>query len=281
MINNGGPYASAGSGGEGIPAPSAQNQELVLEAWREVLAEVLHTRDNEWKQQLRAIKSESLAAVAEMRANAAEIRGSMEKMIEQRLAQIREPADGPRGEQGERGERGLPGQLRAVKQFVEGGVHYDGDVVMHMGSTYQARRDTAREPPHEDWDCLAMAGRDGIDGRSLRVRGTWRADESYMMNDVATLNGGSFVARIDAPGECPGEGWQSLTMPGRRGPVGPAGEQGEKGERGERGPGIVGWDIDRDNYTVSAVLSDQTRSEPLGLRGLFEQYLLERITVDG
>jgi hypothetical protein len=39
--------------------------------------------------------------------------------------------------------------------------------------------------------------------------------------------------------------------------------------------------IDRDNYTVSAVFSDQTRSEPLGLRGLFEQYLLERINADG
>jgi hypothetical protein len=72
-----------------------------------------------------------------------------------------------------------------------------------------------------------------------------------------------------------------MTLPGRRGDRGPKGEQGEKGKHGERGPGIVGWDIDRDNYTVSAVFSDQTRSEPLGLRGLFEQYRLERINVDG
>ena len=139
MISNGGHYASTAGGGEGIPAPSPQDQEPMLDAWREALAQVLHSRDNDWQQQLRAMKAESMAAIAELRASAAEISSTMEAMIEKRLAQIREPTDGPRGEQGERGERGLPGQLRAVKQFVEGGVHYDGDVVMHMGSTYQAR----------------------------------------------------------------------------------------------------------------------------------------------
>jgi hypothetical protein len=100
MINNGGHYGTAGSGGEGLPAPSAQDQELVLEAWREALAEVLHSRDKEWQQQLRAIKAESMAAVAELRANAAEFRSTMEAMVEKRLAQIRELADGPRGEPG-------------------------------------------------------------------------------------------------------------------------------------------------------------------------------------
>jgi hypothetical protein len=125
-----------------------------------------------------------------------------------------------------------------------------------------------------------MAGRDGIDGRSLRVRGTWRADGAYEALDVVALNGCSFIARRDDLGECPGEGWQSMTLPGRRGDRGPKGEQGEKGEKGERGPGIVGWDIDRDNYTVSAILSDATHSEPLDLRGLFEQYILERINVE-
>jgi hypothetical protein len=77
------------------------------------------------------------------------------------------------------------------------------------------------------------------------------------------------------------DGTTRQTLPGRRGDRGPKGKRGEKGERGERGPGIVGWDIDRDNYAVSAILSDQTRSTPLDLRGLFEQYLLERINVDG
>jgi hypothetical protein len=76
MISSGGHYASAAGGGDGIPAPSLDNQDLMLEAWREVLAEVLHTRDNEWKHRLRAIKAESMAAIAELRANAAEFHGT-------------------------------------------------------------------------------------------------------------------------------------------------------------------------------------------------------------
>ena len=284
MISNGGHYASTAGGEEGIPAPSPQEQEPILEAWREVLGEVLHTRDSEWKQQLQVVKTQSMAAIAELRASAAEFRSAMEATVEKRLAQIREPADGPRGEPGERGPMGW---LKTAAPFAEGDVHYEGDVVLHMGSTYQASCDTAREPPHHHWACLATAGRDGSDGRSLRVRGTFKAGESYLALDVVAREGGSFIARKDDPGDCPGDGWQSLTLPGRRGDHGPKGERGETGERGpqgehgERGPGIIGWDIDRDNYTVSAVLSDQTRSGPLDLRGLFEQYLLERIKSDG
>ena len=66
MTSNGGHYASAASC-EGIPAPSPQRQEVMLDAWREALAQVLRRRDNEWQQQLRAIKAESMAAIAELR----------------------------------------------------------------------------------------------------------------------------------------------------------------------------------------------------------------------
>ena len=207
MISNGGHYASAAGGGEGIPAPSPQHQEVMLDAWREVLGQVLSRRDNEWRQQLRAMKAESMAAVAEMRANAAEIRSTMEAMIEQRLAQIRQPADGPRGVPGPRGEPGPPGKLERVHGYVEDAVHYRGDIVTHRGSTYQARCDTAREPPHEDWICVAHAGvdgKDGRDGRSLEVRGLFSDKETYKALDIVALNGGSFIARRDNPGPCPG-----------------------------------------------------------------------------
>ena len=123
-------------------------------------------------------------------------------------------------------------------------------------------------------------GRDGTDGRSLRVRGTYRAEEKYAALDVVALNGGSFIARRDDPGECPGDSWQSLTLPGKRGERGLTGQRGEAGPAGAAGsaaPHIVGWHIDRDAYAISAELSDQTRSAPLDLRGLFEQFLLERV----
>jgi hypothetical protein len=130
-------------------------------------------------------------------------------MVERRLAQIREPADGPSGEPGPRGEPGAPGKIERLHGYIEGAVHYRGDIVAHRGCMYQAQCDTARAPQHEDWACLATAGRDGIDGRSVRVRGTYRASDDYAALDVVALNGGSFIARRDDPGECPGEGWQS------------------------------------------------------------------------
>jgi hypothetical protein len=188
---------------------------------------------------------------------------------------------GPAGKDGIPGRDGAPGKIEAALPYREGEVHYRGAIVLLGGSTWQARADTARAPPHEDWICIAAAGRDGrdgVDGRSLRVRGTWREGDAYAALDIVALNGGSFIARRDDPGECPGDGWQSLTLPGKRGQQGEAGKKGERGEKGERGPGIAGWDIDRDAYTVRAVLTDKSRSEPLDLRALFEQYILERVS---
>jgi hypothetical protein len=127
---------------------------------------------------------------------------------------------------GKPGPQGPAGTLPAVKDWAEG-VHYQGDVVAHAGHTFQARRDTGREPPGEDWCRLAAAGRDG---GSFSVRGTWREGEQYGYLDVVALGGSSFVARADRPGACPGDGWQLIAAAGNRG------KPGEPGPRGERGP---------------------------------------------
>ncbi|MEO3475776.1 hypothetical protein AAFN86_28250 [Roseomonas sp. CAU 1739] len=97
------------------------------------------------------------------------------------------------------------------------GVFRQGTLVTHGGATWQAARDTAHEPPHDDWHCFAAAGHPGASGPGLAVRGTWSDAETYRMGDIAMLNGGSFIARRDAPGPCPGEGWQLLASPGKRG----------------------------------------------------------------
>jgi hypothetical protein len=113
-----------------------------------------------------------------------------------------------------------------VHGYVEDAVHYRGNIVIHRGSTYQARCDTARKPPHEDWDCVAHAGVDGKDGRdgcSPNVRGTFKAGGRYRALDIVALNGGSFIAKKDNPGPCPGAGWQLIASQGKR---------GDKGERG-------------------------------------------------
>jgi hypothetical protein len=131
-------------------------------------------------------------------------------MVAEAVAAIPFPKDG---------EPGSPGKLPVAKAWTDG-VCYEGDVVTHNGATWQAQRDTGREPPHEDWICLASAGQKGDDGRGLLMRGTWDPAGEYKAMDFVAWNGGSFVARCDNPGDCPGEGWQLLASPGRRGKPG-------------------------------------------------------------
>ena len=193
-------------------------------------------------------------------------------------------AAGPEGQigpQGIKGEKGDPGLFPIVKLWRQDQVHYRGEVVAHGGGTYQAQKDTGLHPSTTDWLCLAHGG---IDGRSPRVRGTFKAGDEYQALDLVAFNGASFVARVDDPGVCPGDGWQLLAGPGRRGPPGEKGDAGNPGRDGDPGPRgvsaiaapcIVGWDIERENYLAIPKLADGTSGPPLVLRDLFEQFQIE------
>jgi hypothetical protein len=109
----------------------------------------------------------------------------------------------------------------------------------------------------------------------VKVRGTFNEAAEYHQNDLTACNGGSFIALKDAPGPCPGSGWQLVASPGKRGVAGLKGERGPQGARGEpglSGATIRGWEIDREHYTATPLLSDGTEGPPLELRVLFEQY---------
>jgi hypothetical protein len=314
--------------------------ECLLEAWREVLAEVLDNARCQWQREHALAQAQTAATLAELRAEVAIARTDMREMAAARLAELRNGADGapgpagepgapgapgkdgppgaegapgerglpgplgdigppgergpagdpgapggqgergeagpagPPGDRGERGEKGAPGALRVVKTFAAGAVHYEGDLVAAAGSTWQAQRDTAAAPPHEDWVLIAAAGADAV---IPRVRGTWREGESYRGLDVVALNGGSFIARTDNPGPCPGDGWQLIASAGKPGKQGPPGGKGERGERGMPGesaqaPTIVAWRIDRKSYTATPVMDDGNAGAPLELRELFAQF---------
>src|SRR5262245_1932800 len=170
------------------------------------------------------------------------------------------------------GEQGPPGKLPLVKLWMPETVYYAGDVVIYDASTFQARRNTGQPPSHADWVCLAATGRDGS---SVTVRGTFDETARYRRLEVVARHGGSFVAVKDAPGPCPGSGWQLLTCPGKRGLAGEKGERGPKGDPGSSGATIHDWKIDRARYVATPVMSDGTEGPPLELRGLFEQFLHE------
>jgi hypothetical protein len=93
----------------------------------------------------------------------------------------------------------------------------------------------------------AIQGPPGADGRSLNFRGTYKAEDSHLRDDVVMVDRGSFVALEDNPGACPGPGWQLLAGGGKRGERGDKGERGERGligERGADGAAIVGGSFD-------------------------------------
>jgi integrin beta 3 len=157
--------------------------------------------------------------------------------------------DGADGIPGPRGEAGAPGKLPTV-QVWEDRVYYEGEVATINGGTFQALRDTGRSPPHDDWHCIAAAGVNGRDGASFAIRGTHAAEETYFEFDVVALNGASFVAKRNDPGPCPGDGWQMLSMQGKRGNPGERGPQGPRGERGDAGSPVVAFEVDESGVVV-------------------------------
>ena len=176
----------------------------------------------------------------------------------------RNGAGGERGLQGERGEAGPRGSLAGVVPWADR-IFYAGDLVAHLGGTWQALRDTAREPgTADDWHVIAAAG---APGASFSVRGPFSAAEKYRALDVVTLDHGWFVARRDHPGACPGPGWQSGPV-GKRGEKGLPGEKGPKGDPGKPAPHWIGAKIE--DKALITLLSDGTLGPRINLAPLFE-----------
>lgn len=174
---------------------------------------------------------------------------------------------GPPGRDGESivgpaGPEGPPGRLAQIVDWSER-VFYQGETAYWRGASWQAVRDTGREPGGEDWRVVAAAGRDGADGRSLAPRGTWNPQESYQALDVVMTGGSSFVAQRDDPGPCPGDGWQLLASRGKAGPTGPEGQRGERGYPGPPGPSPVGFDVDNEGVLTLRLADGATLTADL------------------
>ena len=168
----------------------------------------------------------------------------------------RDGVDGKDGETGERGPEGPAGALPIVSAWADR-VYYQGEVCESEGSVWQARVDTGKAPGHEDWACIVSRGKDGEDGRTPNIRGTYDENAAYVHLDVVALNGASFVAKRDDPGACPGEGWQLMAAQGKAGKPGMKGDTGV-GVRGLPGPGLQSVEAD-DSGVLTFVNADGTR----------------------
>jgi hypothetical protein len=151
--------------------------------------------------------------------------------LELRMREQIASLDLPAGEKGDKGEPGEPGQ--------------SGD----------------RGEPGEP-------GPIGNAGATPQWRGTYCDGTNYKALDIVARNGGSFVALKDDPGQCPGDDWQAVSLPGKRGDKGERGDKGAPGERGERGPagppgpqGVGIIDVVIDNGVLVIMLSNGQQKE--------------------
>jgi syndecan 1/collagen type XXI alpha/collagen type V/XI/XXIV/XXVII alpha len=174
--------------------------------------------------------------------------------------------------------KSVPGKLPVVKSsWQPESVIYQAEMVAHNGALYQARKDTVQTPGGSDWVCVARHGRDAI---TPVVRGAFNVNDSYTALDIVSFDGAGYIAKTDAPGLCPGDGWEPLSSRGQRGRkgesiTGPRGEKGVKGDPGNDAQEIVDWHIDPVNYRAIPFMNNGKPGKELNLRPLFERFLEE------
>jgi hypothetical protein len=65
-----------------LPTPTGSDDDaLLLDVWREALAEALDTERRQWQRQRELIEAQAAATIAELRAVVAELRGEVRQMV--------------------------------------------------------------------------------------------------------------------------------------------------------------------------------------------------------
>lgn len=228
------------------------------------------------KAQAVAIMAEARAAVTEAEARRDAILLDVQRQIAAGLAEVKdgkdgEPGrDGKDGEPGERGPQGEPG--RDGKDGADGRDGEKGDPGAPgergpQGEPGERGEAGPQGEPGRDGD-PGKDGEQGPPGVRVTPKGTFDAEAEYAALDIVMLGGSSFIAVKDAPGPCPGGGWQLLASRGSRGErgekgaAGKDGRDGERGERGERGipgPGVAAFYADGGEYILTLDSGDEMR----------------------
>lgn len=193
------------------------------EAAADSIARALAGVQREAERALELRAAEHRAFMAETRESLAE----MKRAIDARLAEVKDGKDGERGEKGDQGPPGKDGE--------QGPAGSDG----RDGNDGRDGADADMEALHNELVELVAAfpipkdGKDGEPGKDAypgEVKGVFDANESYRARDIVKFDGSSWIAKVDDPGDIPGDGWMQLASKGKR------------GDRGERGPTGIGKD---------------------------------------
>ena len=224
--------------------------DMSSETLARALGEVVRDFERQLDRHLEGLRMQASAMVAEAHAKVAEAEARRDAAmndligkVQDRLAQLKDGQNGADGRDGVDGQDGAPGAQGPAgepgkdgadgRNGVDGADGKDGEQGPQgePGKDGDPGRDGAEGAPGKD----GADGRDGADGKSVAVRGTFDPEVEYQELDIVALNGGSFIAVKDAPGPCPGGGWQLLASRGSRGEKGDRGERGMDGARGEKG----------------------------------------------
>jgi hypothetical protein len=168
-----------------------------------------------------------------------------------------------------------PAPMPVARQWVPGIGAMAGETFAHAGAFWQAVRNTGSEPKDgPDFLCISAPGAAGENGRGFNLRGTWSPAKTYHELDVVAHNGGTWIARQDGAGVCPGQDWQCGSMPGKRGPAGES-IKGDPGPRGELAIVDLKVSPDDKSYRIAVVTADGAMSPWFDLRVLFERFAAE------
>jgi hypothetical protein len=95
--------------GSGLPSPGNE-ENVLLTAWEEAVGEVLAEQKRHWTRERALIEAQATATIAELRSEVAKLRCEFDRMVNERLAGLRDGAPGLPGAPGPRGEPGPPGR---------------------------------------------------------------------------------------------------------------------------------------------------------------------------
>jgi hypothetical protein len=200
---------------------------------------------------------EHRAFMAEQR----EIIEGMKRDLAEKIATVKDGKDGRDGIDGKDGADGLNG--------IDGRDGTDGkDADMEAIGKQIDDRFAAIPIPKDGKDGAdgkdglnGADGRDGLDAYPGEARGLYDTEAEYRARDIVMLNGSSFMAKADSPGECPGDGWMLLAQRGKSGKPGDRGERGIEGKSGKDGAQIIALHLDDKDMKFIAVMDDGNQLE--------------------
>lgn len=105
----------------------------------------------------------------------------------------------------------------------------------------------------EEAVALIPVPKDGKDAYPGEALGLFDPDAQYRALDVVSFNGCEWRAKIDAPGELPGEGWM---LSAQRGKPGKPGDPGKPGLKGDPGSSVIAGKMDAEAMQLKLVRDD-------------------------